>query len=115
MTNPQVWMMVERFHKPAQNVKIKAAYVMIGIGLIGVAILAIESSTTKSKVIRQLKDILDNNQKTIKSLTSRTSMLENEIEQKELIIDSLTNEKRALIAQMNTGYNSAAPTNIEKL
>jgi hypothetical protein len=42
-------------------------------------------------------------------------MLENEIEQKELIIDSLTNEKRALIAQVNTGYNSAAPTNIEKL
>jgi hypothetical protein len=107
--------MVERFHKPAQNVKIKTAYVLIGIGLIGVAFFAIKSSKTKSKEIRQLKDILDNNHKIINSLTSRTAMLENEIEQKELIIDSLTNEKRALIEQVNTGYNSAAPTNIEKL
>jgi len=115
MTNPQVWMMVERFHKPAQNVKIKTAYVMIGLGIIGVAILAIKSSTTKSKEIRQLKDYLSQNNESIKSLTSRTSMLENDIEQKELIIDSLKNEKRALIAQVKTAYNSAAPTNIEKI
>lgn len=115
MTNPQVWMMVERFHKPAQNVKIKTAYVLIGIGLIGVAFFAIKSSKTKSKEIRQLKDILDNNHKIINSLTSRTAMLEYDIEQKDLIIDSLNNEKRALIAQVKTVSKSAAPTNIEKI
>lgn len=115
MTNPQVWMMVERFHKPAQDVKIKAVHVMIGLGIIGVAILAIESSTRKSKVIRQLKDILENNHKTINSLTSRTAMLEYDIEQKELIIDSLNNENRELMAQVKTAYNSAAHTNIEKI
>jgi hypothetical protein len=99
-------MMVERFHKPAQNVKIKAAYVMIGLGIIGVAILAIKSSTTKSKEIRHLKDILNNNNKTINSLTSRTAMLEYDLEQKVSIIESLTFENKDLIVKLDNASNS---------
>jgi hypothetical protein len=98
--------MVERFHKPAQNVKIKATYVLIGIGIIGVAILAIKSSTTKSKEIRHLKDILNNNNKTINSLTSRTAMLEYDLEQKVSIIESLTFENKDLIVKLDNASNS---------
>jgi hypothetical protein len=97
--------MVERFHKPAQNVKIKATYVLIGIGIIGVAILAIKSSTTKSKEIRHLKDILNNNNKTINSLTSRTAMLEYDLEQKVSIIESLTFENKDLIVKLDNASN----------
>jgi hypothetical protein len=99
-------MMVERFHKPAQNVKIKATYVLIGIGIIGVAILAIKSSTTKSKEIRHLKDILNNHNKTINSLTSRTAMLEYDLEQKVSIIESLTFENKDLIVKLDNASNS---------
>jgi hypothetical protein len=106
MTNQQVWMMVERFHKPAQNVKIKAAYVMIGLGIIGVAILAIKSSTTKSKEIRYLKDILTNNHETINSLTSRTAMLEYDLEQKVSIIESITYENKDLTVKLDKASNS---------
>lgn len=106
MTNQQVWMMVERFHKPAQNVKIKATYVLIGIGLIGVAYFAIKSSTTKSKEIRHLKDILTNNQKTIRSLTSRAEMLEYDLEQKVSTIESLTYENNELIVKLDKASNS---------
>ena len=106
MTNQQVWMMVERFHKPAQNVKIKAAYVMIGLGIIGVAILAIKSSTTKSKEIRYLKDILTNNNETINSLTSRTAMLEYDLEQKVSIIESITYENKDLTVKLDKASNS---------
>jgi len=98
--------MVERFHKPAQNVKIKATYVLIGIGIIGVAILAIKSSTTKSKEIRYLKDILTNNHETINSLTSRTAMLEYDLEQKVSIIESLTFENKDLIVKLDNASNS---------
>jgi len=98
--------MVERFHKPAQNVKIKATYVLIGIGIIGVAILAIKSSTTKSKEIRYLKDILTNNNETINSLTSRTAMLEYDLEQKVSIIESLTFENKDLIVKLDNASNS---------
>jgi hypothetical protein len=98
--------MVERFHKPAQNVKIKATYVLIGIGIIGVAILAIKSSMTKSKEIRHLKDILNNNNKTINSLTSRTAMLEYDLEQKVSIIESLTFENKDLIVKLDNASNS---------
>jgi len=106
MTNPQVWMMVERFHKPAQNVKIKTGYVLIGIGLIGIAYFAIKASSTKSKEIRHLKDILTNNQKTINSLTSRTTMLEYDLEQKVSIIESLTFENKDLIVKLDNASNS---------
>jgi hypothetical protein len=99
-------MMVERFHKPAQNVKIKATYVLIGIGLIGVAYFAIKSSTTKSKEIRYLKDILTNNHETINSLTSRTAMLEYDLEQKVSIIESLTFENKDLIVKLDNASNS---------
>jgi hypothetical protein len=98
--------MVERFHKPAQNVKIKATYVLIGIGIIGVAILAIKSSTTKSKEIRYLKDILTNNHETINSLTSRTAMLEYDLEQKVSIIESITYENKNLTVKLDKASNS---------
>jgi hypothetical protein len=87
-------------------VKIKATYVLIGIGIIGVAILAIKSSTTKSKEIRHLKDILNNNNKTINSLTSRTAMLEYDLEQKVSIIESLTFENKDLIVKLDNASNS---------
>jgi hypothetical protein len=98
--------MVERYHKPAQNVKIKAAYVILGVGIIGIAYFAIKSSVTKSKEIRHLKDILNNNNKTINSLTSRTAMLEYDLEQKVSIIESLTFENKDLIVKLDNASNS---------
>jgi len=115
MTNQQVWMMVERFHKPAQNVKIKAAYVMIGIGLIGVAYFAIKASTTKSKEIRQLKDATLKNHESIKNLTSRSAMLEHDLQQNESIIESLNKEKKELVAKIEKANNSAVSSKIEKI
>jgi len=115
MTNQQVWMMVERYHKPAQNVKIKAAYVLIGIGLIGVAYFAIKSSATKSKEIRLLKDSKSKNLESIKHLTSRTAMLENDLHQNESIIETLNKEKKELVAKIEKANNSAVSSNIEKI
>ena len=115
MTNQQVWMMVERYHKPAQNVKIKAAYVLIGIGLIGVAYFAIKASTTKSKEIRQLKDATLKNLESIKHLTSRSAMLEHDLQQNESIIELLNKEKKELVAKIEKANNSAVSSNIEKI
>ena len=115
MTNQQVWMMVERFHKPAQNVKIKAAYVMIGIGLIGVAYFAIKASTTKSKEIRQLKDATSKNLESIKNLTSKAAMLEHDLQQNESIIETLNFEKNELTAKLDKAINIAVPSNTEKM
>lgn len=115
MTNQQVWMMVERFHKPAQNVKIKAAYVMIGIGLIGVAYFAIKASTTKSKEIRQLKDATSKNLESIKNLTSKAAMLEHDLQQNESIIESLNKEKKELAAKIDMPNNNAVPSSTEKI
>jgi hypothetical protein len=108
-------MMVERFHKPAQNVKIKAAYVMIGIGLIGVAYFAIKASTTKSKEIRQLKDATSKNLESIKNLTSRSAMLEHDLQQNESIIETLNFEKNELTAKLDKAINIAVPSNTEKM
>ena len=115
MTNQQVWMMVERYHKPAQNVKIKAAYVLIGIGLIGVAYFAIKASTTKSKEIRQLKDATLKNLESIKHLTSRSAMLEHDLQQNESIIELLNKEKKELVAKIEKANNSAVSSNTEKI
>ena len=115
MTNQQVWMMVERYHKPAQNVKIKAAYVLIGIGLIGVAYFAIKSSTTKSKEIRLLKDSKSKNLESIKHLTSRSAMLEHDLQQNESIIESLNKEKKELAAKIDMPNNNAVSSNTEKI
>ena len=115
MTNQQVWMMVERFHKPAQNVKIKAAYVMIGIGLIGVAYFAIKASTTKSKEIRQLKDATSKNLESIKNLTSKSAMLEHDLQQNESIIETLNFEKNELTAKLDKAINIAVPSSTEKM
>jgi len=115
MTNEQVVAMVERFHKPAQNVKIKAAYVLVGIGLIGVAYFAIKVASTKSKEIRQLKDVTSKNLESIKNLTSRSAMLEHDLQQNESIIKSLNMEKKELVAKIEKANNSAVSSNIEKI
>ena len=115
MTNPQFMTMVERFHKPAQNVKIKATYVIIGIGLISVAYIAIKASTTKSKEIRQLKDATLKNLESIKNLTSRTAILENDLQQNETIIETLNIEKKELTAKLDEAINSAVPSNTQKI
>ena len=115
MTNQQVWLMVERFHKPAQNVKIKAAYVLIGLCITAIAYYAIKSSVTKSKEIRQLKDTTSKNQESIKNLTSRTEMLEHDLQQNESIIESLNNEKKELTAKIDNVKNSIVPSNTEKI
>jgi hypothetical protein len=107
--------MVERYHKPAQNVKIKAAYVLIGIGLIGVAYFAIKASTTKSKEIRQLKDASLKNLESIKNLTSRSAMLEHDLQQNESIIESLNKEKKELAAKIDMPNNNAVSSNTEKI
>lgn len=115
MTNPEFLTMIERFHKPAQNVKIKATYVLIGIGLIGVAYFAIKSSTTKSREIRQLKDASSKNFESIKHLTSKAAMLEHDLQQKESIIESLNKEKKELAAKIDMPNNSAVPSITEKI
>ena len=115
MTNQQVWTMVERFHKPAQNVKIKAVYVMIGIGIIGVAYFAIKSSTTKSKEIRQLKDATSKNLESIKNLTSRSAMLEHDLQQNESIIETLNFEKKELTAKLDEANNKSVSSDNEKI
>lgn len=115
MTNQQVWMMVERYHKPAQNVKIKAAYFLIGIGLIGVAYFAIKASTTKSKEIRQLKEATLKNLESIKNLTSRSAMLEHDLQLNESIIESLNKEKKELAAKIDMPNNNAVSSNTEKV
>ena len=115
MTNPEFLTMIERFHKPAKNVKIKAAYVLIGIGLIGVAYFAIKSSTTKSKEIRLLKDSKSKNLESIKHLTSRSAMLEHDLHQNESIIETLNIENKELTAKLDKANNNAVPSNTEKI
>ena len=115
MTNEQVMAMVERFHKPAQNVKIKAAYVILGLGIIGIAYFAIKSSVTKSKEIRQLKDATSKNHESIKNLTSRSAMLEHDLQQNESIIETLNFEKKELTAKLDKAINNAVPRNSEKM
>jgi len=115
MTNEQVMAMVERFHKPAQNVKIKAAYVILGLGIIGIAYFAIKSSVTKSKEIRQLKDATSKNHESIKNLTSRSAMLEHDLQQNESIIETLNFEKKELTAKLDKAINNAVPSNSEKM
>ena len=115
MTNEQVVAMVERFHKPAQNVKIKAGYVLVGIGLIGVAYFAIKSSTTKSKEIRQLKDTASKKDESIKNLNSRTSMLEYDQKQNESIIESLNRDKKELTAKLDEAKNKSVSIDNEKI
>ena len=115
MTNPEFLTMIERFHKPAKNVKIKAAYVLIGIGLIGVAYFAIKASTTKSKEIRQLKNATLKNLESIKNLTSRSAMLEHDLQQNESIIETLNIENKELTAKLDKANNNAVPSNTEKI
>lgn len=115
MTNPEFLTMIERFHKPAKNVKIKAAYVLIGIGLIGAAYFAIKSSTTKSKEIRLLKDASSKNLESIKHLNSKAAMLEHDLQQKESIIETLNKEKKELAAKIEKANNSVVSNNIEKI
>ncbi len=111
MTNEEVVAMVERFHKPAQNVKIKAAYVLVGIGLIGVAYFAIKAASIKSKENRQLKDVTSKNLESIKNLTSKTAMLEHDLQQSESIIETLNIEKKGLIAKLDEANNKGVPNN----
>lgn len=115
MTNEQVVAMVERFHKPAQNVKIKAGYVLVGIGLIGVAYFAIKAASTKSKEIRQLKDVTSKNLESIKNLTSRTAMLEHDLQQNESIIETLNSDKKELTAKLNEANNKGVLNNSQKI
>ena len=115
MTNEQVMAMVERFHKPAKNVKIKAAYVILGVGIIGIAYFAIKSSVTKSKEIRQLKDARSKNHESIKNLTSRSAMLEHDLQQNESIIESLNSDKKELTAKLNEANNKGVLNNTQKI
>jgi hypothetical protein len=115
MTNEQVMAMVERFHKPAQNVKIKATYVILGVGIIGIAYFAIKSSVTKSKEIRQLKDATSKNHESIKNLTSRSAMLEHDLQQNESIIESLNSDKKELTAKLNEANNKGVLNNTQKI
>jgi len=115
MTNEQVVAMVERFHKPAQNVKIKAGYVLVGIGLIGVAYFAIKAASIKSKEIRQLKDTASKKDESIKNLTSRTAMLEHDLQQKESIIESLNRDKKELTAKLDESKIKSVSSNTEKI
>ena len=112
MTNTEFLTMIERFHKPAKNVKIKAAYVLVGIGI---AYFAIKSSVTKSKEIRQLKDATSKNHESIKNLTSRSAMLEHDLQQNESIIESLNKDKKELTAKLDEAKIKSVSSNTEKI
>ncbi len=101
MTNQQVMWMVERYHKPAQNVKIKTTYILIGLGIIGVAYVAIKSSITMSKEILELRGNKLKNLESIYNLTSKTAMLEYDLQQNESIIETLSNERKSLLAELH--------------
>ena len=115
MTNPEFLTMIERFHKPAKNVKIKAAYVLAGIGIIGIAYFAIKSTVAKSKEIRQLKDATSKNHESIKNLTSRSAMLEHDLQQNESIIESLNKDKKELTAKLDEAKIKSVSSNTEKI
>jgi hypothetical protein len=102
MTNPEFITMIERYHKPAQNVKIKAGYVLIGAAIIGVAYVAIQSSISKSKEIRQLKDFTSKNLESNKQLALKNAMLENNLNHHVSIINSLNAEKKALLERLKS-------------
>lgn len=107
MTNQQVMWMVERYHKPVQNVKIKTTYILIGLGILGVAYIAIKSSITMSKEILELKDCISKNLESVHSLTSKTEMLEYDKQQNESIIETLSKERKSLLAELNKATNSS--------
>ena len=107
--------MIERFHKPAQNVKIKAAYALIGIWLISIAYFAIKSTVTNSKEIQQLKDVTSKNLESIKNLISKAAMLEHDLQQNESIIESLNLDKKELTAKLDEANYKSIPSNTEKI
>ena len=115
MNNTEFFNMIDRYHAPAKNVKIKTIYIMAGIALIGVAYFAIKSSTTKSKEIKQLKDTASKNDESMKNLNSRTSMLEYDLKQNESIIESLNRDKKELIAKLDEAKNKSVSSNTEKI
>ena len=115
MNNTEFFNMIDRYHAPAKNVKIKTIYIFAGIALIGVAYFAIKASTTKSKEIRQLKDASLKNLESIKNLTTRSAMLEHDLQQNESIIESLNKENKELAAKIDMPNNSADPSNTEKI
>jgi len=108
MTNQQVWTMVERFHKPAQNVKIKTMHLLAGAALVTIAVIAIKETIEKSKEINQLKVDSSNKNETINSLTLKNNMLEYDQSLHLSIIETLTAEKKVLIDKLKTN------TNVEK-
>ena len=115
MTNQQVWTMVERFHKPAQNVKIKTIHLLAGAALVTIAVIAIKETIEKSKEIRQLKDTASKKDESIRNLNSRTSMLEYDQKQNESIIESLNRDKKELTAKLDEANNKSVSSDNEKI
>lgn len=112
MTNPNFMSMIEQYHLPAQKVKIKVGYTLFLLGTIGVAYLAIKSTTEKSKEIRQLKDFTSKNLESIKNLCSRTEMLEYNLQKSVSIIESLKNENKDLTVKIEKAHSSEVPKNV---
>lgn len=115
MINKEFLTMIERFHKPAKNIKIKATYVLAGIGIIGIAYFAIKSTVTKSKENQNLLNENSKNLEKIDQLNSRTAMLEYDIQLNESTIEALNKEKRELIEKIEKANNSEVSRNIEKI
>jgi hypothetical protein len=108
MTNPEFITMIERFHKPAQNVKIKAVYLLAGATLFTIAFIAVKATIEKSNEIQQLKADSSRKNETISSLTSKNNMLEYDQSLHLSIIETLTAEKKVLNDKLK------ADTNVEK-
>ena len=108
MTNQQVWTMVERFHKPAQNVKIKTMHLLAGAALVTIAVIAIKATIEKSKEIQQLKADSSKKNETINNLTSKNNMLEYDQSLHLSSIETLTAELKALNDKLK------ADSNVEK-
>jgi hypothetical protein len=107
MINQEVMWMIERYHKPSQNVKIKTIYLLMGLGLMVVTYYAIKSSITKSQEIQELKDCTSKNLESIHTLTSKTAMLEYDLEQNESIIETLSKERKSLLAELHKATKSS--------
>jgi len=108
MTNSEFVNMIERFHKPAQNVKIKTMHLLAGAALVTIAIIAIKATIEKSKEIQQLKADSSRMNETINNLTSKNNMLEYDQSLHLSSIETLTAEKKALNDKLK------ADSNVEK-
>jgi len=108
MINPEFIKMIEHFHKPAQNVRVKTTHILVVAALATVAIIAIKATIEKSKEIQKLNADSSRKNETTNGLTSKINMLEYDQSLHLSSIETLTAENKALNDQL------IANSNVEK-